>query len=45
MKLKNSFWKFLAGFAAIVAISFLIIVAVGYYETEIKGQPQTASLP
>ncbi len=33
----SSFWKFCAGFAALVAVSFGIIVAVGYYEVEIKG--------
>jgi|GEM_PF-1352668 len=41
----KSFWKFLAGFATLVAISFAIIVAVGFYETEIKGEQQTASIP
>lgn len=35
--LNTSFWKFLAGFTALVAVSFSIIIAVGYYEVEIKG--------
>lgn len=35
--LNTSFWKFLAGFTALIAVSFSIIVAVGYYEVEIKG--------
>ncbi|TSC84569.1 MAG: hypothetical protein G01um101417_100 [Parcubacteria group bacterium Gr01-1014_17] len=36
--LDASFWKFLAGFAAMLAISFSVIVAVGYYEVEVKGK-------
>ena len=34
----SSFWRFLGGFAAIVAVSFGMIIAVGYYELEIKGK-------
>lgn len=37
--LNTSFWKFCVGFAALVAVSFSIIVAVGYYEIEVKGDP------
>lgn len=35
--LNTSFWKFCTGFTVLVAVSFSIIVAVGYYEVEIKG--------
>jgi len=40
----SSFWRFLGGFAAIVVVSFGMIVAVGYYELEIKGKgsPETS---
>ena len=37
-----AFWKFLAGFAAMLAVSLGFIVAVGFYEMEIKGEPQAA---
>ena len=42
--LHSSFWRFLGGFAAIVVVSFGMIVAVGYYEIEVKGDgsPETA---
>lgn len=39
--LTPSFWKFLAGFAAIIAVSFSLLVAVGYYEVEVKGKLAT----
>jgi hypothetical protein len=34
----DSFWRFLAGFAAMVVVSMSIVVAVGYYEVEVKGK-------
>ncbi len=37
-----AFWKFLAGFAGILAMSLGLIVAIGFYEVEIKGKQQTA---
>lgn len=37
----SSFLRFLAGFTALVVVSFSIIVAVGYYEVEVKGKGAT----
>ena len=37
-----AFWKFLAGFAGILAVSLGLIIAVGFYEVEVKGKHQTA---
>lgn len=39
----KTFFKFLIGFFAIIAASFLILATLGYYETEASGSPNAPS--
>ena len=40
----KTFFKFLGGFFLILLSSFLVLLAVGYYQVEIKGVPSHASV-
>ncbi len=40
----HTFFKFLFGFLAILGISFVILIAIGYYQTEINNQSVKATV-
>ncbi len=40
----KTFFKFLFGFVAILGVSFLCLVAVGFYQVEMKGNQVRASV-
>ena len=37
----RTFFKFLLGFAGMIALSMLVLVAVGYYEVEVKSRVES----
>lgn len=40
----KAFFHFLLGFAGILAASFVLLIAVGYYEMEIKSNTERAQV-